>query len=72
MSKNHGAIPAPAVAPAKTLEQIDGEFWQAILTVCEKYQRDIMSVPALAPAPGLSSMFYITTRLAVKRRDNPA
>ena len=81
MSKRNSSMPKERVQKViqdpvlRTTESVDNqlnqEFWNSILSQCEKYQRDIVSIPQLAPVPGLPGLFYVSSQLTIVRRQPP-
>jgi len=81
MSKRNSSMPKERVQKViqdpllRTTESVDNqlnqEFWNSILSQCEKYQRDIVSLPQLAPVPGFPGLFYVSSQLTIVRRQPP-
>ena len=81
MSKRNSSMPKERVQKViqdpvlRTIESVDNqlnqEFWNSILSQCEKYQRDIVSLPQLAPVPGFPGLFYVSSQLTIVRRQPP-
>ena len=81
MSKRNSSMPKECVQKVirdpllRTTESVDNqlnqEFWNSILSQCEKYQRDIVSLPQLAPVPGFPGLFYVSSQLTIVRRQPP-
>ena len=81
MSKRNSSMPKeraqkviqdPVLRTTESVDnQLNQEFWNSILSQCEKYQRDIVSLPQLAPVPGFPGLFYVSSQLTIVRRQPP-